>query len=513
MTKDTLSSKRQPEIRDFWRNYHRTAISLTLLMQLIATTIIISSLVFVGMPVGSGIFWITLLATLATTTTLNFAIVSFLLTPLRDLSMAVTARAGQKPTDIMANPNIRRYARNGFRPLLQFIYDESSNQTAVQPTEVAAETALINTALSQTSAGLIIMSADGQVLYTNHAAPVIETTDGSRQLELVFENEQSITEWLAEVQTESIRATKLWRRVPNKLVGQEDRRVFSISANYEKGSSAEVVIVTYDASAIFSPNDDGLDFLSFAAHELRGPITVIRGYLDVLKRELATSISPEQDELFDRLIVSANRITGYVNNILNTNKYDRRHLRVNLAECQVSDIFKMISDDMNLRANSQRRQIINQIPANLPTVAADKSSISEVMSNLIDNAIKYSDEGGQVVISAAADGDHVRISVTDSGIGIPSNIIGNIFDKFYRSHRSRETVAGTGIGLYLARAIIESHGGKIDVSSIEGKGSTFSFTLPVFASVESKIHSDDFVSTDLINHDDTSIQNHSKFTS
>ena len=243
----------------------------------------------------------------------------------------------------------------------------------------------------------------------------------------------------------------------------------------------------HDRTTLYQPEDDDLDFIAFAAHELRGPITVIRGYLDVLTEEVGPALAGDQQELLGRLVVSANRLSGYVNNILNASKFDRRHLRVHLAEESVSSIYNIIRDDMQLRATTQGRQLTVDIPTTLPTIAADRSSLSEVLSNIIDNALKYSNEGGEVYVSAVQDGAFVAIKVQDHGIGIPANVMGNLFHKFYRSHRSRETVAGTGIGLYISKAIVESHGGQIGVVSREGEGSTFTITIPTYASVADKI--------------------------
>ena len=138
-------------------------------------------------------------------------------------------------------------------------------------------------------------------------------------------------------------------------------------------------------------------------------------------------------------------------------------------------------------ATAQQRLLTVNLPVGLPTVATDLNSMSEVFGNLIDNAIKYSNDGGSIEVSAGVNGDFVDIAVTDYGIGMPANVIGNLFHKFYRSHRSRETVAGTGIGLYISKAIVESNGGKIAVRSVEGRGSTFTVSLPIYATVADKL--------------------------
>ena len=504
-------SKPEPQIRDYWRRYRRTARIITVLMGIVITLIVGLSLL-VGDVDPSGIaFWSVITATLATTTLLNYFALDFLLTPLRDVAMAITNAAGEKPTDVLANPNAPRYSKNGFKPLLQFIYEHASKPTDTSDDAASPQLKRLEAALHETNAGMIIMDSHGIIQYANRAAPVTHDTKNVLQLELLFDNDNVFTDWLATCRETAVHAEQSWIRIPSHIVGDENRRIFNITASYEKGSAAEVVLVAYDTTSIYQPEDDELDFISFAAHELRGPITVIRGYLDVLEIELDDRLLPDHRELFKRLVVSANRLSGYINNILNTSKYDRRHLQVHLAEETLANIYDTIHDDMNLRAQSQHRLLSVNLPTDLPTVAADRSSISEVLSNLIDNSLKYSNEGGAVSVTAAEDNGFVRVSVTDNGIGIPTSVIGNLFHKFYRSHRSRETVAGTGIGLYLCKAIVESHGGKIGVSSIEGQGSTFSFTIPIYATVKDKLQANDFTNAGLISNNDGWIKNHSKY--
>lgn len=166
---------------------------------------------------------------------------------------------------------------------------------------------------------------------------------------------------------------------------------------------------------------------------------------------------------------------------------------------------------MQLRASAQNRLLSVAIPTGLPTIAADSASLSEVFGNLIDNAIKYSNEGGAIAVSASVKGDFVEIAVEDHGIGMPGNVVSNLFQKFYRSHRSRETVAGTGIGLYISKAIVESHGGTISVRSEEGKGSTFIVSLPTFQSVADKLKAGNNSNEGFIEQNSGWIKNHSMY--
>lgn len=151
-------------------------------------------------------------------------------------------------------------------------------------------------------------------------------------------------------------------------------------------------------------------------------------------------------------------------------------------------MLKDLAPDLGLRARTQRRKLIFRIPQGLPAIAADRSSLGEVITNLIDNAIKYSHINGEVLVTAAPkDGDLIEITVQDQGIGMPESVVGGLFGKFYRSHRSRQTVGGTGLGLYICKAIVEAHGGSIWVRSKEGEGSTFGFTVPTYASVAARL--------------------------
>jgi signal transduction histidine kinase len=309
----------------------------------------------------------------------------------------------------------------------------------------------------------------------------------------------------------AVHAEHTWTRVADRLPEEEGRRFFDVIASYDKGSPHETVLTLVDRTSTYDISEQDLDFIAFAAHELRGPITVIRGYLDVLEEELDAVLAPDQHELFRRLTVSANRLSGYINNILNTSRYDRRHLKVHLAEDSLAGIYDTIKDDMELRAHAQNRLLNVAIPTDLPTIAADRASISEVMGNLIDNAIKYSNEGGAINVTAAVHGDFVEVSIEDHGIGMPGNVVSNLFQKFYRSHRSRETVAGTGIGLYISKGIIESHGGTIVVRSEEGKGSTFIASLPIYSTVAAKLATGDNSNEGLIEHGNGWIKNHSMY--
>lgn len=503
-------------VRDFWPRYRSRIFFLNLIMQLLITSAVLGALYFSGIDLPVVLASIIAMAIFIATTVLNFILLSLALTPLRELSAAVTHISGEPTITTPPNPNAPRFERDGLAPVLKTLYSLASGmpESSTVNTPISRQVSLktLTLGLDETRTGVVLLDRNHQIIYANHAAPTRVGENERKELELIFDDpKDTIAAWLTESEKTRLRATKTWHRIPNRLIGEEDRRIFDISVNYEKGSDAEVVLIFHDLTAAYQPEDDDLDFIAFAAHELRGPITVIRGYLDVLSDELQPEMDDEQKELLQRLVVSANRLSGYVNNILNASRYDRRHLQVHLVEERLSDIYATIADDMNQRAAAQNRLLSVAFPNDLPSIAADRSSLSEVIGNLIDNAIKYSNEGGAVNVSARADGPFVIIRIEDHGIGMPGNVVANLFHKFYRSHRSRETVAGTGIGLYISKAIIESHGGSIGVKSVEGEGSVFECSIPTFASIKDKLHETHGENATLISTGGGWIKNHSMY--
>lgn len=444
--------------------------------------------------------------------TANIAVVLVMLSvasePLRIISQAI-AHVSHDPV-ITPPPDITspRYAHSGLKEIVQTIYE-----LAVAAPGEPEETAPANTVgnlLDELPCGVIAITAQGNVVYANQIAPVIRG-DNELKLSLIFDQTDDLDKWIADCKANKVRDDHLWQRVADKLPGEPNRKIYDIAGHYQKNAKngADIVLVAFDRTSAYAPDQDSMDFIALAAHELRGPITVIRGYLDVFDQEIGEKLNDDQRVLLERLEVSAERLSGYINNILNVSRYDRNRFTLHLAEEKLKEIFDGIMPDLDLRARTQHRRLSLQIPDKLPTIAADRSSLSEVIINLIDNAIKYSHENGEIKIAVAPKEDFVEVTVTDNGIGMPGAIVGNLFNKFYRSHRSREAVGGTGLGLYICKAIIDSHGGSIWVRSKEGQGSTFGFTLPIYSTVAQKLANGD--NKDITQRSEGWIKNHAMY--
>ncbi len=377
---------------------------------------------------------------------------------------------------------------------------------------IASEAPSASRILAKLPIGIVVYNSEQDIIYASPDAPL---HGAGTQLDIDFDPKNSLGSWLSDIQAKPDSPKERWWKRMRQAHADSDshRRFFDVFAVSQKDSpdNLETVVLTIDRSEDYAESEEELDFTSLAAHELRGPITVIKGYLDVLRQELEDKLDADQKAFFERLDVSADRLSTYINNILNVARYDRRHMQLLLKEEKLSRVYAAVADDLALRARTQHRLLNVAIPDDLPTIAADRDSLSEVIINLVDNAIKYSNEGSLVIVSARANGTFVEVSVQDNGIGIPGSIIEHVFDKFYRSHRSRENTVGTGLGLYITKAIIESHGGTVQVRSDEGHGSTFTFSIPTYASVADKLVEGNVNNSRMIKRSPNSIKNHSMY--
>ncbi len=510
-TEVSSKSTNAPQMRDYWRKFRGRAYIIVTAAQCSVILVFMTVLQLTG-AIHLSVIWFFAVAFLASAlqNVITIWLIHTIGRPFRDLVQAIVLVSGELSSGTPPNPNRYEYDQDGFKEILQTVYELAAKDDTPPPAPVTVDNFIVD-GLENMSTGVVIMDKDHKIVFANRHAPIRKDTDDKDVLDLLFTEQDSLEAWLEKATKNKLSAERTWTRIASKLPGEKDRRIYDVIVSYRKNSTAETVITLFDRTGTYMPEEDELDFISFAAHELRGPITVIRGYLDVLQDELSDVLERDQAELMQRLTVAANRLTSYVNNILNASRYDRRHLKLHLGEENVRHIYDLIADDMQLRATAQNRLLVIDIPDNLPTVAADSNAVGEVFGNLIDNAIKYSNEGGLVHVTAHPVPGFIEVSVIDRGIGMPANVLPNLFHKFYRSHRSRETVAGTGIGLYICKAIVSSHGGTITARSVENEGSTFSFTLPIYDTVAEKLKANDSANTSLIEHGGGWIRNHSLY--
>ncbi|MDO4271727.1 MAG: HAMP domain-containing sensor histidine kinase [Candidatus Saccharibacteria bacterium] len=492
---------------------HRCFITI-LISQLVV--VVVNSLAFSALEqlTPRYAYMLTMVTIVVTEVITAFALVQILINPLDALTRAIASALHEQPTVYPPNPNRTHGAVAAeLTKAINFIYSNNSGAKPNIDLEKQLKTgqAAIDL-LKALPVGIVALDDDFNILCYNNLAP-ISMSNNNPFIQLDFNNSsRSLADWFGNVKDNVISDSQIWTRIQNVPPGSvEERKVYDVIASYQQqvNSYANLIVVTVDRTAEYIEQEANVDFVALAAHELRSPITVIRGYLDMLDEQMRSTATKEQQELLDRLNVSSKRLASYVNNVLNANKYDRNHLHLKLVKTHLSDIVNSVRADLDLRATIVNRHLDWDVPTDLPTVAADGSSISEVINNLVDNAIKYSHTGGVINIRAElTNSNFVAVSIIDHGIGMPVSVMSQLFTKFYRSHRSSTTVGGTGIGLYLARAIVESHGGTISVDSTEGEGSVFTFTLPVYQKVKNRLAQNNNYNQQLINSNRNMIKNH-----
>ncbi len=215
-------------------------------------------------------------------------------------------------------------------------------------------------------------------------------------------------------------------------------------------------------------------FLSDASHELRTPTSIIKSYCDVTLGRSRTEA--EYRAAIMKMSAAVNRMSEIINRILVISRLDSTTVQLELKEVDLLQVMRNVMKLIDVSAASKGIKL--SLAGGSVTVRGDKEGLTEVFTNLVENAVKYNNNGGRVEASLRREGENAIVVVKDTGIGISAEDQANVFDRFFRVDASREQTVGSGLGLAIVHTIVNAHGGKIELSSIEGKGSTFTVTLP-----------------------------------
>lgn len=239
------------------------------------------------------------------------------------------------------------------------------------------------------------------------------------------------------------------------------------------------ILAFHDLSREQELEEMKLDFVSMAAHELRTPLTAIRGYTSLMDLQYAKQLDMPGKDLMKKLAVSVNTLSNLVDNLLSVSKIEQNAFIMDIKPTDIIPIIKTTVDSLRQTANARQQHLLLNLPSELPVIFADEFRIGQVILNLVSNALSYSPPGSTITIAAEKREDSLQISIRDTGQGIPPEALPKLFTKFFRvTGDLEEGTKGTGLGLFIAKAIIEMHKGKIWVESTVGKGSTFTFILP-----------------------------------
>ena len=244
---------------------------------------------------------------------------------------------------------------------------------------------------------------------------------------------------------------------------------------------------------------DGMksEFVAVASHELRTPLAAIKNAVQLMLSGKTGEINENQEKFLSMADRNINRLTNILNDLLNLSRIESGKIDLKAENIELKEVAGLAASSLRPHADGKSIQIELEIPEQLPEVYGDQEKIEQILTNLIGNSIKFTPDGGKILISAeplshdtkGGYGKMVAVSVKDTGIGIPAEHLDAIFEKFHQVEGSlQRSVSGTGLGLAITKGLVEAHQGKIWVESEVGKGSTFIFTLPVSEDERRDLH-------------------------
>ena len=226
------------------------------------------------------------------------------------------------------------------------------------------------------------------------------------------------------------------------------------------------------------------NFLSMASHELNTPIAAIEGYLSmIIEEEMAGKLNPKLKSYLSNVFNSSKRLAALVRDLLNVSRIESNRIHIIYSQVQIEDIIKQAIAEVKIKADEVGHKLTFKEPSRkLPKTWLDAARITEVVINLLGNAIKYTDPGGKIEVEAHSDDNKIIVSVTDNGRGIPKDRSDHIFEKFSQVDVLKDQVKGTGLGMFISKNLVELHKGKIWFKSsvdTDDHGTTFYFSLPI----------------------------------
>ena len=231
---------------------------------------------------------------------------------------------------------------------------------------------------------------------------------------------------------------------------------------------------------VWETDQSKTEFVSLVAHELRTPMTSIRGYTDLLLKGMCGPLAPQQEQFINVVHNNVIRMQLLVSDLQDVTRIETGHLRVEVQPTDLADALQDALQATQRQIKAQSQQLTVRMPRDLPLVRADPARLTQILTNLLSNAIKYTPEGGHIDVRAWLQDGHVHCAVSDTGIGMSPDDQAHLFTKFFRSENPTiQEIPGTGLGLCIVKNLVELQGGKIKVESQLGKGSSFAFTVPV----------------------------------
>jgi two-component system phosphate regulon sensor histidine kinase PhoR len=405
----------------------------------------------------------------------------------------LVARTITRPLDEMVTA-ARRMARGEFREKIRTqTNDEVADLAGVLNQMAAAidetiqnlsdDRAKMAATLTAMQEGVIVLAHNGAITLMNPSmARMMERMVGRKDAEVVGRTYLEVTrhtrlnDFITKVLAEGApSATEI-------TFGTGPERTFQVQASplaQSADRSPGLVLVFHDITELRRLEQVRKDFVANVSHELRTPLTAIKGYIEALQ-EGAFDDQTQRDQFLDTIRKQTDRLNLIITDLLLLAKIESGQVPLKQEPIALAGVINRTVSLLRRQLEQKRHTVRIHIPEDLPPVLGDEERLSQVFSNLLDNAIKYTPDQGTITISAEAGDAFVVASVEDTGIGIPPKDLPRIFERFYRVDKARaRELGGTGLGLSIVKHLVEGHGGTVTVESLPGRGTKFRVMLPM----------------------------------
>ncbi|HCS38626.1 MAG TPA: hypothetical protein DIW44_03455 [Anaerolineaceae bacterium] len=344
-------------------------------------------------------------------------------------------------------------------------------------------TALLDSAAD----GILILTSD---LTVERANPAFSFMIGTPVQDIITKNHDEVIHWSKKPHdmTLSEAVAGGWPLTPNATLYVEGDIIrpgavtpLPVGITYaplltSEGNLLNIITTVRDITRFRQADEMKTTFISVVSHELKTPVALIKGYVGTLRREDARWDRKIVNESLQIIEEEADRLAIYIENLLDATRLQANSFSLKRTDIQLAMVIQRVAE--RLQTQTSTHQIVTKIPEDIPVIVADEIRINQLISNLVSNAIKYAPDG-KIEISAEVHGDNIIVCVSDEGPGINPNDAPFVFERFYRSPDASKQTKGAGLGLFLAKAIVESHGGRIWIDPEKGKGACICFSLPI----------------------------------
>jgi two-component system phosphate regulon sensor histidine kinase PhoR len=347
--------------------------------------------------------------------------------------------------------------------------------------QIAGRESGTQTILRAMQDGLLVVDKSLRVTLVNQAfRKLFGLPEISLEAPLLDVVRDATVDWLIE---ETLRTGKVMQseliRADSRTNSERDVEISAVPIKDDADLTTGAVVLFHDITQLKQIDKVRRDFVANVSHELRTPLSILRGYIETLLDNPQTS-DKELSRILRVMERHSKRLGLLVDDLLTLAHLESRSAGLQFSDVQLAELFQSVIRDWEKKLAEKQLKVVVDLSPDARTIRADETRLHEVLYNLLDNALKYSRENGEIRLRAVQRGPEIVLSVTDNGIGISKDDLPRIFERFYRADKARSReLGGTGLGLAIVKHIAQLHGGRVEAESELGKGTTIRVSLPV----------------------------------